>query len=167
LNWDPKRTWKGVWRWVTEETLQCASQSTCGHSGEKVKNSGMNFNEFEAFASCHNVSIRAYRPSQENHTSDIKHFRDLVKQSCSQTNAKEFIICNFSRKVLSQTGDGHFSPLAGYNERHDMVLILDVARFKYPPFWVNVNILYDAMCEVDNGTSLSRGYFVISHSTNS
>ena len=37
--------------------------------------------------------------------------------------------------ALLQTGDGHFSPVAGYHAGTDSVLVLDVARFKYPPYW--------------------------------
>jgi hypothetical protein len=57
LNFDPKKTWKGVWRWVSEETLQCESREICGHSLEKVKQHGMTFTDFSALAKCHRVSI--------------------------------------------------------------------------------------------------------------
>ena len=41
LNHDPKRTWKGVWRWVTEETLQCENLNLlCEHSLEKIRQEG-------------------------------------------------------------------------------------------------------------------------------
>ena len=45
------------------------------------------------------------------------------------------IIAAYSRKELLQTGDGHYSPIGGYHAPTDSVLILDVARFKYPPHW--------------------------------
>ncbi|RYY80109.1 hypothetical protein EON63_16895 [archaeon] len=43
------------------------------------------------------------------------------------------------------------------------VLILDVARFKYPPHWVKVEDLYAAMCTTDTetGKSLSNGKMLI------
>lgn len=41
------------------------------------------------------------------------------------------------------TGDGHFSPIGGYSAQEDMVLILDTARFKYPPHWVPLRMLYE------------------------
>ena len=42
LNHDPKRTWKGVWRWVTEDTLQCESHNIlCKHSLQKIQTEGM------------------------------------------------------------------------------------------------------------------------------
>jgi glutathione gamma-glutamylcysteinyltransferase len=43
LNHDPQRVWKGVWRWVSDEMLQCETKGECGHSLEKVKKEGMNF----------------------------------------------------------------------------------------------------------------------------
>ena len=35
--------------------------------------------------------------------------------------------------------------LVGYHEETDSVLIMDVARFKYPPHWVPLMDLADAM----------------------
>lgn len=39
-------------------------------------------------------------------------------------------IVSYSRRTLNQTGTGHFSPIGGYHESKDLVLIMDVARFK-------------------------------------
>lgn len=39
-----------------------------------------------------------------------------------------------------------------------MVLILDVARFKYPPHWVPLTLLWEAMDSTDEATKLKRGY---------
>lgn len=57
---------------------------------------------------------------------------------------------------------GHFSPLGGYCAAQDMVLIMDVARFKYPPHWVPLTLLFQSMNEVDNETKRSRGYAILS-----
>ena len=43
LNYDPKRIWKGSWRWVSEEMLACESEKLCGHTLDRVKSHGMNF----------------------------------------------------------------------------------------------------------------------------
>jgi glutathione gamma-glutamylcysteinyltransferase len=40
------------------------------------------------------------------------------------------VIVSYSRQVLNQTGTGHFSPIGGYHQSRDLVLIMDVARFK-------------------------------------
>jgi len=62
---------------------------------------------------------------------------------------------------LGQTGDGHFSPIGGYHAEKDLVLIMEVARFKYPPHWVPLQLLFDAMKAVDKVTGLSRGYITL------
>ena len=69
-----------------------------------------------------------------------------------------FCVVSFSRAVLQQTGDGHFSTLAAYDAQTDSCLVLDVARFKYPPYWVSIDELYAAMQPVDPATQLARGW---------
>jgi len=65
---------------------------------------------------------------------------------------------NYSRRALRQTGDGHFSPIGGYHAGSDRVLVLDTARFKYPPHWVPVELLFAAMQAQDGATGQSRGW---------
>ena len=69
------------------------------------------------------------------------------------------MVVSFCRQSLGQTGDGHFSPIGGYDEEGDRVLVLDVARFKYPPYWVKLPELWEAMKGVDSATGMPRGYF--------
>jgi glutathione gamma-glutamylcysteinyltransferase len=168
LNYDPKRVWKGPWRWVSEEMLQCESTKYCCHSIEKVRNDGMNFTEFESLARCHNVNISSQRvlPEWSNESPQLIGFKKLLKEVSSSDRAESFLVANFSRKALGQTGIGHFSPIGGYHFEKDLVLILDVARFKYPPFWVSSSSLWSAMQVQDDYTGLSRGYFRISIDNN-
>jgi hypothetical protein len=42
-----------------------------------------------------------------------------------------------------------------------MALILDVARFKYPPHWVPLRLLWDAMNMTDDSTGLLRGSLLL------
>jgi len=49
---------------------------------------------------------------------------------------------NFYRKVLNQTGAGHFGPIAAYNSNRDLVLVFDVAKFKYESYWCSIDMLY-------------------------
>ena len=172
LNFDPQKIWKGAWRWISEEMLKCESAELCGHSYEKIKKEGMNFSEFHSLAHCHGVTIDSYRilPTKDgsiNSSSNyecngLEQFRNFVKYVSSSSKAKQFIIVNFSRKYIEQTGDGHFSPIGGYHREKDLVLIMDTARFKYPPFWVPLTKLYEAMTIEDINTKKPRGYFVIS-----
>lgn len=60
---------------------------------------------------------------------------------------------------LARTGGGHFSPIGGYHAPSDSALVLDVARFKYPPYWVPLEQLWKASLQVDEETGRSRGWF--------
>jgi hypothetical protein len=44
------------------------------------------------------------------------------------------------------------------------VLLLDVARFKYPPHWVPLPLLYESMQALDAATGRCRGYVLMSRS---
>lgn len=72
-----------------------------------------------------------------------------------------FLVSSFSRRSLNQTGDGHFSPIAAYDEVTDSCLVMDVARFKYAPYWVAVQDLYHAMIPSDSITGKPRGWILM------
>ncbi len=127
-------------------------------------------------ADCHGVKLLSYRAPQsdakpilpliaatKSELGSVKHFQDLVLKTCSSDRADSFCIVNFSRSHLGQTGDGHFSPIGGYHQAKDLVLVMDVARFKYPPFWVPLRELYDSMRVVDKETGQPRGYFLVTN----
>jgi Phytochelatin synthase len=71
------------------------------------------------------------------------------------------VIVNFNRASLGQEGEGHFSPLVAYDPASDSFLILDVARYKYPPAWVNFHELDVSMRTVDPASGLSRGALIV------
>ena len=81
--------------------------------------------------------------------------RELVKKMVKKDD--EFLVLSYSRKVLGQTGSGHFSPVGGYHSQNDLVLILDTARFKYPPHWVPLTLVCEAMRALD--TSIGKFLF--------
>jgi hypothetical protein len=89
-------------------------------------------------------------------TLNLERFRKILKNAIA---SQEFVIVNYLRAELQEQGDGHFSPLAAYDERTDRFLLLDVARFKYPPYWVRTPDLWKAVCTRDEGAY--RGFLVI------
>ncbi len=72
----------------------------------------------------------------------------------------DYVIINFSRKVLSQPGGGHFSPLAAYDLSSDSFLVMDTVPLTSDWFWVDAELLFDAMETFD--TVENRGYLLIS-----
>lgn len=88
---------------------------------------------------------------------------DRFRQSAGEALGKKdhFVIINFARAPLEQTGGTHFSPLAAYHAGSDRFLVMDVARFRYPPFWVKTEDLFRSMNTVDSDSGDTRGYILV------
>lgn len=73
-----------------------------------------------------------------------------------------FVVANYLRKAMGQETGGHISPLAAYDAEQDRFLILDVARYKYPPVWVKAADLFTAMNTADkDNAGRTRGYVLV------
>ena len=105
-----------------------------------------------------NISVNMYHG--RNKDMNERKFLNLAMAAVSSSN--EFILVNFCRKYIKEQGCGHFSPLAAYNAKTDRFLLLDVARYKYPPIWVKTKALYNALSKGnDSSTHQSRGFIII------
>jgi len=150
LQIDPGRLWKGPWRWFSEELFDCCTSLSV------AKEKGISMSEFICLARCNGVLTEDHRASSDF---TLEQFRDIVKHSCATSS--EIVVLNYSRKVLGQTGDGHFSPIGGYHAERDMVLLMDVARFKYPPHWVKLSHVFEAMQQMDSSMEVPRGLVIL------
>ncbi|KAG9445802.1 hypothetical protein H6P81_011930 [Aristolochia fimbriata] len=147
---DPGRKWKGPWRWFDESMLDCCEPL------EKVKSEGITIGKVACLAKCAGAKVETFRTNQ----STIDDFRKHIVACSSSEDCH--LITSYHRAPFKQTGSGHFSPIGGYHARRDMVLILDVARFKYPPHWVPLTLLWEAMDTIDESTGHHRGFMLIS-----
>ena len=172
LRIDPHRIWKlTVYRWYSEELLDCCRPL------EDVKVSGTTLEEFVCLAECNGAIVNLVRPSDSEQ--EFQKFVQTVERVCTGgivkgnkkegdgeenldvENPEEFMAISFSRKTLGQTGDGHFSPIAALDFETNSVLMFDTARFKYPPYWVPLDLLFQSMLPIDKATGKSRGYVVL------
>ncbi|KAI9221501.1 PCS-1 protein [Blastocladiella britannica] len=148
LGIDPQRQWKGPWRWYEDSMLDCCRPL------DEIKRTGITLGEFGCLALCNGLSAKVYRADRV--TLD-RFIADISRTSASEDD----VLCvSYDRGTLKQTGQGHFSPVAGYCKQKRMVLILDVARFKYPPYWVPVELLWESLHPHDPDTGKPR--FVLS-----
>lgn len=96
------------------------------------------------------------------HASDValEAFRSQAAGYLSQEN--HFVVVNYLRRQIAQERGGHISPLAAYDAKTDRFLILDVARYKYPPVWVKSADLFAAMNTPDAANeNRSRGFVLV------
>ncbi|KAL3936637.1 MAG: hypothetical protein SGARI_002472 [Bacillariaceae sp.] len=159
---DPGQHWKGPWRWYTEQMLNCCLDL------EEIKQSGITLRDFQCLALCQGLSVDLTYCDEKN--SSLEDFRRAVEAACVEADDKDnddtdddtasdeeplqVLVVSYNRKVLKQTGSGHFSPVAAYDRASDSILILDTARFKYGAHW--------AMKPIDPDTGKSRGFVLLS-----
>jgi len=74
----------------------------------------------------------------------------------------KFVLANYFRANLGQVGGGHWSALAAFDKQSDRVLILDVAKYKYPPVWVSISTLRQAIATIDTTSNKARGLVIVS-----
>jgi glutathione gamma-glutamylcysteinyltransferase len=147
LGIDPGRLWKGPWRWFSEELLDC-----CVPLAE-VQKRGLDVDELACLARCNGAQVELVRGDASN----LPAFRAALASAASGDGV---LVVAYDRSALGQTGSGHFSPVGGYHQARDLALILDVARFKYPPHWVSVERLWQATHTIDPATGRARGWLV-------
>lgn len=146
LGVDPGRIWRGPWRWFSEELLDCCTPLA------KVRLTGVTIDEVACLARCNGAEVEI-GPSDRH---SLDEFRSAVDDATRS--ARRLLIASYCRSALGQTGTGHFSPIGAYHPQRDMLLVLDVARFKYPPHWVPLPVMFEAMQKQDAVTGRPRGW---------
>ncbi len=145
---DPGRLWKGPWRWFGEELLDCCVPL------EEVRKRGLDLDELACLARCNGAEVVLERAE----TSSLERWREALGGAAR---GDCVLVASYDRASLGQTGSGHFSPIGGIHPGRDLALVLDVARFKYPPHWVSAERLWSAMLPLDPATKRSRGWLVL------
>jgi Phytochelatin synthase len=100
--------------------------------------------------------------AEVHHASDssVDEFRKLASAYLREPG--HFVIVNYLRKTLGEELGGHISPLAAYDGKADRFLVLDVARYKYPPVWVMAADMFAAMNTPDAANdNKTRGFVLV------
>jgi Phytochelatin synthase len=123
----------------------------------RIRTEGMSLDQLAAVLATKPVTVSVHHAG----TSTLGEFREQAQDCLARSD--HFVIVNYFRPTLGQEGGGHHSPLAAYHRKSDRFLILDVARYKYPPVWVPASELFDAMNTTVPGTAnKTRGYLLVS-----
>lgn len=167
LQVDPQRVWKTPWRWYAEELLECCEPLV------KVKQQGITLGDFACLARCNGCvceTTYAETASDEEYhrlraaVIDVCSAVASESEECVQQGAllpSRHLVVSYARGALQQTGSGHFSPVAAWDPATESVLIMDTARFKYPPYWAPLRRVYEAMLPLDKATQRPRGWAVL------
>ena len=118
---------------------------------ERVRREGMTLAQLHGWAGDHGLVVRRFQGDQLS----LEQFRQLLREGLSDP--RDRLVVNYLRTGIAQQGAGHISPIAAYDSRSDRVLILDVARYRYPAVWVKTEALWRSMGAVDRASGQSRG----------
>ena len=106
---------------------------------EVIKKMGMTLDQLGGLLAVQPVTVAVHHAAD----SSVEVFRNQARNALAAPG--QFVIVNYLRKAIGQERGGHISPLAAFDAESDRFLILDVARYKYPPVWVKTAELFAAM----------------------
>jgi hypothetical protein len=117
---------------------------------------GMTMEQLSAILALQPVAVEMHHASDSN----LDAFRAAAVDYLGKRD--HFVVINFLRKAIGEEIGGHWSPIAAYDGKTDRFLLLDVARYKYPPVWVKASDLFEAMNTRDSANdNKTRGYVLV------
>jgi hypothetical protein len=116
---------------------------------------GMTIDQLADLLRCHPSTAQAVHAGDTT----LAEFRAVAAKNLATPG--DFIVVNYDRANVGQAKMGHISPLGAYDAKADKFLVLDVARYKYPPVWVDAAALFDAMRTDDFVSAKTRGFVTI------
>ncbi|MEB3266863.1 MAG: phytochelatin synthase family protein [Cyanobacteriota bacterium] len=161
LRWPaPEVPGYGPYRFWTQLNLFTPEATRAVLAPEQVAREGMTLQQLQGLLRSHGLQAQRLHGDQLS----VVALRTLLRRSLADP--ADRLLVNYDRRGLGQEGSGHIAPLAAYNAHSDQVLILDVARYRYPAVWVAVTDLWQAINTVDTSSGRSRGLVVVRPSTN-
>jgi hypothetical protein len=122
----------------------------------KVSFIGMSLRELGELLRAHGADVTVVKAS----STDVDAFRRVARSILGREG--DYLLINYGRQHIGQARSGHISPLAAYHAQSDRVLILDVAAHRYPPVWVQLDELWDAMnAPLNPDVTTTRGFVVV------
>mgnify|MGYP001485579831 CR=1 FL=1 len=114
---------------------------------------GMSLAELASLAQANGLHSELVRGNEFT----VESFRERLKKNLAH--AGDYVIVNYDRRALNQSGAGHISTVGGYDPDRDAFLLLDQAAYRYPWTWVPTQRLYEATRTLDG--SIYRGVLFV------
>ena len=139
------------YRYHTQATFFDRAEVGAVVSAEQVSNQGMTLDQLGGLLDASGAEAHV------SHGGDLSldDFRSLLRANVER--AGDLVLVNYHRTGVGQQGGGHISPVAAFDEVSDRALVLDVARYRYPPVWVPTPMLFEATRGTDSDSGLTRG----------
>lgn len=123
-------------------------------NGRMVRDGGYQLRQLDELLRAHDLVTRLVIAEGTITDADIR--RDLIG---NLNQAGDFVIVNYQRTAVGQSGGGHISPLGAYDAESDSVLILDVNPSLHTWVWMPVSTLIHGMRTRD--AVENRGYILV------
>lgn len=122
--------------------------------GKTVRDGGYQLRQFDQMLRANGARTRLVIADANVTDADIR--RDLL---ANLERPGDYVIVNYRRAAVGQSGGGHISPLAAYDAESDSVLVLDVNPSNYPWVWMPLSVLVEGMRTKD--VVENRGYVLV------
>ncbi|MBS1129148.1 MAG: phytochelatin synthase-like protein [Proteobacteria bacterium] len=123
-------------------------------NGKVLRDGGYQLRQLDELLKAHNMDTRLVIADEQKSEAEIR--RDLID---NLGRAGDFVIVNYQRRAVGQTGGGHISPLGAYDAESDSVLVLDVNPSHHPWVWMPLATLIQGMRTRD--VAENRGYILV------
>lgn len=123
-------------------------------NGKQVRDFGYQLRQFDEMLRANGLATRLVVVDDSQSEQDIR--LDMAE---NLKRKMDFVIVNYQRKAVGQTGGGHISPLGAYDPETDSFLVLDVNPTSAGWVWMPAATLVKGMRTYD--TVENRGYIVV------
>jgi len=124
-------------------------------SAEFVAKGGLTLEQLQLLVRANRAQATAVHAG----ASSLEAFRQQASAALAAPD--RYVLVDFLRSELGQDVGAHWSPLGAYHAGTDRFLVLDVARFRYPPYWATAADLFRAMNTLDPDAGASRGWVLV------
>jgi Phytochelatin synthase len=138
--------------WATQMTLvtnQCVKTSV--FDVDSVKRAGLGLGMVPNLLNCFLMPqgyVATSYPVDPDFGSQHE-IKDIVVNALLDEDSR--VVLNYDRGGIGQgpLGHGHWSPIGAYSAEIDAFLIMDVAKYKYPPVWVPADAMFGGVGTLD------------------
>ena len=145
--------------WATQNTIvndECVKSAV--YDVDSVRRAGLGLGMVPGLLNCflQSQGYTAVPYPVDPETTDMDEMKQIVVNALLDDDSR--VILNYDRGGIGQgpMGHGHWSPIGAYSADIDAFLIMDVAKYKYPPVFVPSDDLMNGVSTLDMCEMMSQ-----------